>query len=125
MRFLNRALARYRTTTARAGLAWRYFRRTMTAEDAYSLAYDCQEVAGDWALASFDLQSTIEEARERWEDHPELPRLCRDACERVASKWSGDDGNLRHAAMDWALDLVADHAKSEGIALTSCQEIAA
>jgi hypothetical protein len=97
--------------------AWRYLTHSLTSDDASMIAYEMQDISGDWPLASLSLDSVMEAARDRWEDHPELRSIAEDACSRVASKWSGGGEESVGAAEDWALDKIAEYAERDGVEL--------
>lgn len=96
----------------------RYFLHRTTKEDANQFLYEMQDIAGIYALETFDVEGLMEEALERWEPHPDLLELAEDAASRVAHKWAGDDGHLANAAEDWALDLIQQYAADRGIELS-------
>lgn len=108
---------RWQRKAQRFARAWRYMIGTYTVDDAEWISLEVDNKAGCWALQTISDQSVLEYARNRWEDHPELPRLAHEAAARVAKKWAGVD-DVTAAAEDWALDLIADYAKSDGIPLT-------
>jgi hypothetical protein len=62
------------------------------------------------------VEDTLAEAREVFADHPDLSRLINDGCARVASKWESYNDEL-YEARRWAIDLAADYAAAEGVAL--------
>lgn len=120
-RRLESALYRLRSRLARYRLAYAYARGRMSPDQALSILWDCQHAAGSFCLISLDVSDVLEAARDRWEDHPELPGLCKSAASRVASKWD-DYTEVRSSCEDWALDLVADYARGEGIALVEVND---
>lgn len=105
---------RHRLARWRRALA--YARDRMTAEDASQIAYDCQEPAGRYPLATINVSDVLELARDCWGNNPDLPRLAADAVDRVASKWSGYPDAVQ-AAEEWAFDLIREYAAEEGIDL--------
>lgn len=112
---------RTQTRIERFVRAWRYAAGTMNEGDALDLIRDAQPVAGCFALESLDIDRLHEEAVERWGEVPGLHRLAGEAAQRVASKWSSS-GDLAAAAREWALDLIADYARSEGITLVEVED---
>lgn len=113
---------RLRSTIDRYRLAIAYARNRIDPVQANAIIYDCQAAAGWFPLETFSVDSCLETALDcHWEPHPELENLVRSACDRVASKWSGN-GFAADAAEDWALDLVAEFAQSRGIALVRREE---
>ncbi len=107
-------LSRYRR-------AWRYARNTLSADDAQWIFTDCEYAAGWHTLLVLGLDRTLERARERYEDHPDLPRLVNDGCARVASKWEDYSDNLSEAE-DSAIERAVEYAEAEGITLTSIDD---
>lgn len=114
--------ARYRARHAmeRAGRAWRYFRGSMTPDDAHMLVYEAEHVSGCYSLEGFTVDSVIEDAQERWGDVAGLEGWAKDAAARVSSKWDSS-GYASEAARDWALNLVEDYAKADGVALVEVE----
>lgn len=97
------------------GRAIAYARGTMTPAQALWILGDCEEVAGHYALESVSVDSVLEDARARWADRPELVELATRAAARTAENWTG--GETTAAAIDSALDLLADYAAQDGIEL--------
>lgn len=109
---------RWQQRLNRAGRAWRYLRGTWTESDASQMAYEAHPVAGYAVLETFDVESTLEWAREYYGDHPRMEEWVRQAVDRVGYKWSGS-GDVQSAASDWAIDLVHQYAASEGVELSA------
>jgi hypothetical protein len=60
---------------ARAGGgAWRYAAGTLSADDAQRIILNCRGPAGWHPLLVLTVEDTLEQAREEFADHPELPR---------------------------------------------------
>lgn len=112
---------RLRSRLSRWQEAYAYARGRMTPNQALSMLWECQHTAGTYCLVSLDSESVLEAARDRWNDHPALPGLCDSAASRVASKWE-DHTEVRSSCEDWALDLVEDYARGEGVILTELQD---
>ncbi|PWB80695.1 MAG: hypothetical protein C3F11_17255 [Methylocystaceae bacterium] len=108
---------RIRTCAERMWRAWAYLRGRLNADDAQQVMLDCHYAAGWHPLLVLTVEDTLEQAHEIFVDHPELPRLINDGCARVAGKWESYNDEL-YEARRWAIDLAAEYAAAEGIALT-------
>lgn len=97
--------------------AWRYAIDRLSADDAQRIMLDCRYPAGWYPLLVLTVEDTLEQAREDFADHPELPRLIADGCARVTDKWESYNDELWEARR-WAIGLAKDYAADEGIALT-------
>jgi hypothetical protein len=115
---------RFRRMRHRAYLGLQYTFGRLTPDQAHELRYQCQLISGCFPLETIDTESTLEAFRECYGDHPELPRLVRDACTRVGDKWYSS-GDLASAAQDWAFDLVREYAQDEGITLPNGEDLTA
>ena len=82
---------------------------------------DCRDPAGWHPLLVLTVEDTLEQAREDFADHPDLPRLIADGCARVADKWESYNDELWEARR-WAIGLAKDYAADEGIALTALDD---
>lgn len=96
--------------------AWRYFTGRLSADDAQSIMLDCRAPAGWHPLLVLTVEDTLEQARETFADHPQLPRLIADGCARVGDKWESYGDEL-YEARRWAIDVAERYAADEGIAL--------
>lgn len=96
--------------------AWRYFRGTLTRDDAFWIISDCERVAGLYGLEHINAENVLEQARDRWGENPALADLVDEAVARVGSKWSSS-GHVTDAAEDWAFDLIEEYAERDGIEL--------
>jgi hypothetical protein len=114
---------RYAERMKRIRLAYHYATNKLTEDDAYDLSRACMRVHGVYPLVEFCVEDTLNRAREKYGDVPELEELVRDACGRVWNKWSGDYGDTSGAAEDWAMDLVRDYARDRGITLVDQYQI--
>jgi hypothetical protein len=85
-------------------------------DDANSLLYDAQRLAGSYGLEALSEETVLERVVERYGDVEGLSGLVQCACQHVWSKWSSD-GHMTGAAEDWAMDLIAEYAKQDGIEL--------
>ncbi len=101
---------------ARLSRAWAYFRDNLDADAAQRVMLDCEYLAGWHPLLVLTVEDTLADAREVFADHPDLPRLINDGCARVASKWESYNDELYEARRS-AIDLAADYAAAEGVAL--------
>ncbi|MBN9527206.1 MAG: hypothetical protein J0H82_13420 [Alphaproteobacteria bacterium] len=108
---------RARHRLARLSRAWAYFRGCLDPDGAQRIMLDCEYPAGWHPLLVLTVEDTLAEAREVFADHPDLPRFINDGCARVAGKWESYNDEL-YMARRWAIDLAADYAASEGVALT-------
>lgn len=101
--------------------AWRYARRTLTADDAQTIMLHCRDPAGWYPLTVLAVEDALEDAHKDFEAHPELPRLVADGCARVADKWD-DFGDTLYEARRWALELAQTYAEQENIVLARRSE---
>jgi hypothetical protein len=119
-------LWRYRTNDRARRLyrAWCYFTDRFSADDAQWIMFDCRNAAGCHPLLILTVEDTLKQARETFVDHPKLPRLIADGCERVGDKWESHNDDLYHA-QHWAIELAEEYAAQEGIKLVRLDESAA
>jgi len=108
----------------RLSRAWRYFMGRLGADDAQRIMLDCRYVAGWHPLLVLTVADALEQARETFADHPELPRLIADACARVGDKWESYNDELSEARR-WAIELAETYAATEGIVLVRLDDAAA
>ncbi|MGB6176117.1 MAG: hypothetical protein WBF43_07240 [Methylocella sp.] len=111
-------LWRYRAKARleRLSRAWRYSTGRLTADDAQRVMLDCRDPAGWHPLLVLTVEDTLEQARETFADHPELPQLVADGCARVGDKWESYSDEF-YEARRWAIDLAEEYAAAENIAL--------
>jgi len=100
----------------RLSRAWHYFTDSLTEDDAQTIMIDCERPAGWHPLLVLTVEDTLEQARETFADHPDLPRLIADGCERVGNKWECHNDDL-YLARSWAIEVAEDYAAQEGITL--------
>jgi hypothetical protein len=112
---------RFRTRLAQWRRAWRYAIDRLSADDAQRTMLDCRSPAGWYPLLVLTVEDTLEQAREDFADHPDLPRLIADGCARVADKWESYNDDLWEARR-WAIGLARDYAADEGIVLISLED---
>lgn len=93
----------------------------LSADEAQQVLLDCYRPAGWHPLLTLTVDDTLDEARARFGDHPELRRLIADACERVAYKWENRGDHLCFARA-WAVDLAQSFARDEDIALAGRED---
>lgn len=117
IRRLDQLRLRAKNRLERILRACAYFRGRLSAAQAQRLLLDCQYLAGWHPLLVLTLEDTLEQAHESFTDHPELARLVNDGCSRVSHKWESFNDEL-YEARGWAIDLAAEYAAQEGIALT-------
>jgi hypothetical protein len=101
--------------------AWGYVVGRLSTDDARRIILDCRGLAGWHPLLVLKVEDTLEQVREEFVDHPELPRLIADACFHVGDRWtcSGDElWQARRGAIDVALRYAAD----EGIVLVRLED---
>src|SRR6516165_9532910 len=105
------AFWRYRVTYRAQHLsrALAYFTDRLSTDDAQSIMLDCYSPAGWHPLLVLTVEDTLEQARETFADHPDLPRLIADGCERVGSKWESYNDDL-YTARSWAIELAEGYA---------------
>ncbi len=101
---------------ARLARAWRYFTERLSADDAQRIMLDCRDPAGWHLLLVLTVADTLEQARETFADHPDLPRLIPVGCSRVDDKWESYGDEL-YEARRWAIDIAEGYAADEGIVL--------
>lgn len=118
---LSLKLYRAQKTLARWRRALGYATGRISADDASQARYDLQHAAGEYSLIELHVSDVIEEAGEIFEPNPELDQLCADAVRRVANKWD-DYTEVRSSCHDWALDLVREYAKRDGIRLVEIED---
>lgn len=102
--------------TQRWRRALRYALNRMTPADADLIGYECQSISGVWSLETISAESVRDYALNLWTDHPALEKYADEAAARVASKWDGT-GDVRCAAEEWAINLIDEYAKSDGVEL--------
>jgi len=109
---------RYRTSAwfKRLSRAWRYSTDHLTADDAQLVTLDFSDPAGWHPLLVLTVEDTLEEAREIFADHPNLPDLIARGCARVGYKWEMYGDEL-YEARRWAIDLADGYAADAGITL--------
>jgi len=111
-----------RARVAQLALAWRYAAGRLSADDAQRISLDCRGPAGWHPLLVLTVEDTLEQAREEFADHPELPRLIADACFRVGDKWEPHGDELWEARR-WAINVALRYAADEGIALARLDDV--
>jgi len=118
-------LSRVRYSTAaslmRLARAWGYFTGRLGADDAQTVMLDCRDPAGWYPLLILTVEDTLQEARERFADHSELPRLIADGCAHVAYKWEPVNDEP-YTAHEWAINLAESYATEEDIKLVPLDE---
>ncbi len=114
---------RYRTgeKCKRLRRAWRYGCGALSADDAQSIFLDCCRPAGWYPLLLLMVEDPLEQVREVFADHPELPRLVADGCARVDAKWQ-NFGDELYDARRWAIDVAASYAADRGITLVPIED---
>jgi hypothetical protein len=113
---------RYRLSerTKRYGCAWRYATHRTKRDDGLRLIYEGEQAAGYYSLECLSLDTVCERAAEKWGEVPGMREWAVDAAARVARKWESG-GDAVYAAEDWALDLVKEYARDDGIELVEIE----
>lgn len=93
----------------------------LSADDAQTMMFECRYPAGWHPLLVLTIEDTLEQARETFADHPELPRLIADGCARVGGKWESYNDKL-YEAHRWAIELAEGDATDEGVTLIRLDE---
>lgn len=96
--------------------AWRYATGHMTKDDAWSISYECDASTGCYGLEYIDVEGVMECAVDKWEANPRLEEYAENAVHRVWNKWSSS-GDATNAAQEWAMDLIEEYAKADGVEL--------
>lgn len=104
--------------------AWCYGRGSLSADDAQEIMLDCREPAGWHPLIVLTVEDTLEQAREIFEDHPDLARLIEETCIRVERKWESYGDELFEARR-WAIEIAEGYAAGEDITLVRLDDKAA
>jgi hypothetical protein len=112
---------RARDRSRRLARAWRYLTDRLSADDAQTIMLDCRHDAGWHPLLILTVDDTLEQARETFAAHPELPRLVADGCARVGAKWESCNDELFETRC-WAIEVAERYAAEEGITLIRLDE---
>jgi hypothetical protein len=106
----------FRRSIELARLGYLFANGKLSADDASDIIYECQPIAGYFVLETIDVDGLMAWARDRWVNADDARALAEAACERVAGKWSST-GDVSSAAQDWAMDLLEQYAREDGITL--------
>ena len=106
----------------RLRLAFDYLLGRLSDEQALLIIADCRKTAGWHPLLVLNRGDVLNEARETFVDNPHLRRLTARACLQVERNCVGHWNELVHARA-WAIRLVQDYAKEEGILLTRWDDV--
>ena len=100
------------------GLAYA-FGRSLSEDDRHCLRIQMNESLGYYPLMTLATTDVLQTAQDIYgeEAAAKLQPYLDAACDRVASKWSGDGASFGFA-VDWALEKALDYAASDGIKLT-------
>lgn len=109
------------TALHNGGGAWRYAVGRLSADEAQRTMLGCRDPAGWYPLLVLTVEDTLEQAREDFADHPDLPRLIANGRARVVDKWESYNDELWEARR-WAIGLAKDYAADEGIALIALDD---
>jgi hypothetical protein len=115
---LERLTYRMRRRLARLLRALRYAAGRLSPDEAQSIMLDCRHPAGLHPLLLLTVEDTLDQAREVFADHLELPRLITDGCARVGRKWE-PYGDELYEARRWAIEVAEGYAVDEGVTLVS------
>ena len=96
--------------------AWHYATQSISSDDAQHIMVECRDAAGWYPLLVLSVEETLEQARECFMDHPDLPRIIADGCARVGDKWESYGDEL-YEARRWAIHAAEEYAADEGITL--------
>ncbi len=113
---IGRWRRRIQNRIERLARAWCYFVGRLGADDAQQIMLDCRCPAGWHPLLILTVEDTLEQARESFADHPDLPWLIAEGCIHVERKWESYNDDL-HQARSWAIELAQHYAVEDGIAL--------
>jgi hypothetical protein len=113
---IDRWRRRAKSKIERLARAWSYFTGRLGADDAQQIMLDCRCPAGWHPLLILTVEDTLEQARETFADHPDLPWLIAEGCIHVERKWESYSDDL-HEARSWAIELAQLYALEDGIAL--------
>jgi hypothetical protein len=113
---IERWRRRVQNRIERLARAWSYFIGRLSAEDAQQIILDCRCPAGWHPLLTLTVEDTLEEARETFADHPDLPWLIAEGCIHVERKWESYNDDL-HEARCWAIELAQHYAVEDSITL--------
>jgi hypothetical protein len=116
----QRFFLRYRL--ARFGLALRYARNRLQPGDASVLLQEMEDEVGWYCLEPLDAERVRESALCRWQPHPDLDELVREACRYVSANWDCS-GYIQDIACSEALDRIEAWAMARGIELTETKTI--
>jgi hypothetical protein len=89
---------------------------TLSVEGAQDLLLECTHLAGWHPLLIITVDDTLELARQKYGNNPNLPALIESACARVAHLWD-DYNETLSGAQSWTLEVAADIARQNGISL--------
>jgi hypothetical protein len=113
---IDRWRRRVKSKIERLARAWSYFTGRLGADNAQQIMLDCRCPAGWHPLLILTVEDTLEQARETFADHPDLPWLIAEACIHVERKWESYNDDL-HEARSWAIELAQRYAIEDSITL--------
>lgn len=95
----------------------------LTADDAQRVMLDCRDPASWHPLLVLTVEDTLEQAREIFADHPDLPWLIAEGCTHVERKWEAFGDEL-YEARRWAIELAEGYAVQADVTLVRlCDDI--
>ena len=109
------AKRRIKAIARRLGQAWRLALGRTTREDARDLHWMIEDRAGWRTLVSIDDDEVLERIQDLGHDGARAEEWAERASARVASKF--DTSDVSTSAVDWAMDLVAEYARDDGVDL--------
>lgn len=102
-------------------LAWRFVVGRLSKEQAYTLAYEVMRLTEEYPLTTIAASDVLDDFRETYKDHPQAPDWASEAAHRVWTKWEST-GDERSVALEWAMDLVREYARTDGQNLEELNE---
>jgi hypothetical protein len=106
-----------RCSIENARLGYLFANGGLTRDEALSMIVTCQQIAGNYGLETLSVEDVIQDAGYRWSNPCEdIEPFAHAACMQVYRKWDSD-GHLRSAASDWALNLIEEWAREQGVTL--------
>ena len=120
----HRTYWRIRWTLRRWTCALAYARCRLSQDDALTVMLECQRPAECHILLTLNVDTTLSEMLEEYEDHPRLQEFVADRCERVGHKWE-DGGEGAYYAREWAIEKAVEYAAQDGVTFRKLDEEAA
>lgn len=93
----------------------------LTDRQALDVIFDCEPFARCYGLVHLSETDALDDALDRFEDHPKLADFIAEGCQHVASKWE-DYNETAFYAKDWAINKAAEYAAMEGVEFREREE---